>query len=225
VSDLATANPTVTSKEDLADVWTEQHEQELEFNNGKQLLRILESWRAGAIQDSELPPEVIALGEAHFKHKESLMKARECKEKTLREKIERRVPTDAELQSLLAWVPAELKTAALAQETMKLEWRDSPTIAVADVIVVQDLVVMPGVIRIAAGMSGAWVVLPSSLANKRLGNFLKFNEFMKTRRWVFMSDGFRNEHADICAIFEHHAARRVHVKLLPTIDEFAIKKD
>ena len=224
VSQVATTHPVVASKDDVADVWTEQHDKELQFNCGKQLLRLLESWRAGAIKDSELPPEVLALGEAHFKHGESLMKAREAKEKKLREEVDKKVPTDAELQYLLAWVPGELRTRAFDDETTKLAWRSSPTIAGAEVFVLADLVDIPDAVKISAGMSGAWVVQPSSLANKSLGNFLKFNEFIKTRRWMFISSGFRHDHADICAIVEHHATKCPHVKLLPTVDEFALKK-
>ena len=67
-------------------------------------------------------------------------------------------------------------------------------------------------------------VQPSSLANKRIGMIIKFHELIMTRRWMFISSGFRHDHADICAIVEHHATKCPHVKLLPTIDEFALKK-
>ena len=92
------------TKDDLPDVWTDQHDKELKFNAGKQLSRVFEHMRSGAIKADEVTPEVVALCTAFYQDKLSTMMKREGAEKRVKRLVCRGPPKDTEVLGLRVYV-------------------------------------------------------------------------------------------------------------------------
>ena len=124
----STPPPKNVTKHDLADVWTFAHNKELRFNAGKQLCRLFEVVRTGAITADDLPEGVVQMADVFFKDKTTNMVAREKAEKRVRCLVERAPPSEDEVTGLCAYVQDAVRSPAKDDAMGRLAWSAAPVL-------------------------------------------------------------------------------------------------
>ena len=143
---------------DVAETWTEHHNQELQFNANKQLERVFDGLRSKTISEDEVPEEVILQAAQHFAKIEKNMLARERKELQTKLTVAAEPPRREELQGLIAQVPESLRSPRLEDELASLSCRVSSDVStIADMYVVEDPAAIPMITKLAAALSGGWI--------------------------------------------------------------------
>lgn len=209
---------------DVAEVWTPEHDKELNFNAKKQSLRVFEGLRSKAIKLEELPEDVRSMAGKHFATIEKNMLARERKELGAQQILSREPPSWETLQGLCVRVPDSLRSAGLDDKMATLMWDVSPDALKADVYIIEDPAAISDILKLAIGLSGGWIMTPAAVLGQAQGRcFLKAKHGGHARRKSFMTAAFKNANPEVAAIFEANVSNSF--KLLADIDAFAIEKD
>lgn len=176
--------------------------------------------RSGSIAVEELPEEVAQQCIEHFQKIEANMIGREEKEKKLAKKIKTKPPSDEELNGLSAYIPDNLRTPQLDATSTAMGWSIDNCLNTAKVYMFAslDMADIPISTSVAAALNGAWLTTPE------LKVWVKLQRGARTRRSVFLSTSFQAAHPELLACFQHHSVTDRAIKMLNTLEEFAVAK-
>lgn len=205
-----------------AGVWGSTHDDERAFQNAKRCKRLVEAHEENLILPNEQTPDLLAAVEAAGKGKLASRKQREAAQSRLAARVMGEGPSTGELRR--AAVFSDAGVALPLDALVRHEARQVATPWQA-LVFICDNPWQPRDERIpvAAGLLGAWALVPNALVCA--GAAVKYKGALSTKRLVWASEGFRAEHARIWhTILECMNSRRHAWSILPTAAEYAVAK-
>ncbi|CAK9064760.1 unnamed protein product, partial [Durusdinium trenchii] len=177
----------IEDEDDLQD-WSESHQKELEFQQGKALKSQVEAYNFNGLLDHEITDSL----------KEAAQVLREKDRQKDKEMVtERRKAQTADLRMTMTIDWSQLAGKDDALQTFNMV-RTNDRIK-AGLFIVSDPTSLPERVQWAAALVGGWVTEPSGLLSHN-GIVLKYKRAIRTQKKVLLTEGFRNGHLEISAL-------------------------
>ncbi|CAE7607080.1 ngoBIM [Symbiodinium sp. CCMP2592] len=206
---------------DPALAWTAGHDREVQFNLKKQMTRLFEAMQTGTVDVNEVGPEIQALAKEHVDKTVKNMLARERAEARMRATIQRRPPSEEELEGLEVWISDALREPLMDQAMDRRGWTTTAHLHEALVVVTDNFTAWTDEMLVAVALRGAWVMSPDMVLRGK-GVSLKYQPWEHTKREIFCTAAFQAAHPRVMHVLQHRAGRKL--QLLDSIEDFAQAK-